>query len=179
MEDRIKRRLAKVLALAERGVGGEKDNAIAILDRLLAKHGLVVSDLSSNDDPLLQMSEECYTYRNRFDRGILLQCYFQVLHTNKIYYSQNSRKRKIFIKANMIDHMEMREMYYYYRKLFDEELETLMTAFCSKHKLGSGIPDDEGGDEMDMEKYLRIIEMAKGLADSEYIGTRKRLEAAS
>ena len=35
----IRAKLRKIAALAERGVGGERDNAKSQLDRLLAKHG--------------------------------------------------------------------------------------------------------------------------------------------
>lgn len=48
-EDLDKDRLGKVVAMAKKGVGGEKDAAIAILKGMCKKHGLSFDDIMSED----------------------------------------------------------------------------------------------------------------------------------
>lgn len=45
MSDTIKAQLQKILALAESGVGGERENARALLERMMARHGITMADL--------------------------------------------------------------------------------------------------------------------------------------
>ena len=46
MSDKIHIKLIKLLALAERGVGGEKVNAQRMLEKLMKRHGIEMSDLA-------------------------------------------------------------------------------------------------------------------------------------
>lgn len=43
--EELLQRLERVKALAERGVGGEKENAEALLNRLMAKYGISEEDI--------------------------------------------------------------------------------------------------------------------------------------
>ena len=43
--EELLKRLERVKALAERGVGGEKENAEALLKRLMAKYGISEDDI--------------------------------------------------------------------------------------------------------------------------------------
>ena len=45
--EELLRRLERVKALAERGVGGEKENAEALLNRLMAKYGISEEDIAA------------------------------------------------------------------------------------------------------------------------------------
>lgn len=41
-DDKVKAKLRKLIALAERGIGGEKENASRVLQKLLDRHGLAL-----------------------------------------------------------------------------------------------------------------------------------------
>ena len=45
--EELLQRLERVKALAERGVGGEKENAEALLNRLMAKYGISEEDIET------------------------------------------------------------------------------------------------------------------------------------
>lgn len=78
----VRRRLQKIAQLAERGVGGEKAAAQAMLERQLRKHGITLADLdvfikrewteiSTTCDYDLQLLEQVIrkvTQQNDFDR---------------------------------------------------------------------------------------------------------------
>lgn len=46
-------RLNKLLKLAEQGVGGEKTTAQKMLDKMLIKHGLSISDISDESTEVI------------------------------------------------------------------------------------------------------------------------------
>lgn len=177
-QDRIKRRLAKVLALSQHGVGGEKTNAEAILAEGLAKHGLTIDDIGCSSDPLMQEVVMWYTFRTKHDKLILTQCAFCVLDARTLTGHRQKGKKTVGLEATVLDHLEIEAMYYYYRRLFVEEIEVMASAFCSKHHLHPQTPGDEQPDrEVDLENQMRILEMMKGLRGSKFMTTRKRLES--
>lgn len=49
--DSLRARLLKTLELARRGIGGEKDNAQVMLEKLLRAHGLSLADLEELESP--------------------------------------------------------------------------------------------------------------------------------
>lgn len=69
--ERILSKLRKLLALARQGVGGEKDNAQSVLEKLLARHNLTLEDL---DDE--HQEQETYWFKPVSDQehGLLVQC---------------------------------------------------------------------------------------------------------
>ena len=46
LSEKVQAKLRKLQALAERGVGGEKETAKRMLEKLLARHGLTLDDLA-------------------------------------------------------------------------------------------------------------------------------------
>lgn len=175
-QDRIKRRLAKVLALSQHGVGGEKTNAEAILEAGLAQHGLTIDDIGQSSDPLMQEVVKWYTYRTKHDKLILSQCYFRVTDQNSCSYQRKRDKKKMGLTATVLDHLEIDAMYDYYKRLFAEEVELMASAFCSKHHLHPMTQSDDDPAPMDTAKQMRMLEMMRGLSKSKFMSVRKRLE---
>ena len=175
-QDRIKRRLAKVLALSQRGIGGEKTNAEAILKSGLAKHGLTIDDIGRDSNPLMHEVTKWYTYRTKHDKTILTQCMFKLRNVGgELEYKAMRGEKKIGYEATVLDHLEIDAMYSYYRKLYVEELELMMSAFISKHQLFCS--ESVGSDNVDLEQQVRVLEMMKGLRGSKFMTTRRRLES--
>lgn len=73
-----KERLKKLYALALRGVGGEKEQAQAILDKLLKKYAMTLDDL---DDEVIQ--EYDLEYHGKEQDRILMQTAYKELRTIK------------------------------------------------------------------------------------------------
>ena len=66
--ERITDKLKKLLALAERGCGGEAENARRLLEEHLRKYGLTLEDLYEN-----KTSRRIFKYRNKEERQIIVQ----------------------------------------------------------------------------------------------------------
>lgn len=85
--------LKKIKALAERGVGGEKDSAQVLLDCLMKKYGVTESDLEAE-----RVETAWFRYHDEFERRILNQIIYMV--TGKVSfgcvgtYTERPRKKR-------------------------------------------------------------------------------------
>lgn len=70
--ERITDKLRKLLALAERGCGGEAENARRLLEAQLSKYGLTLEDLYEN-----KTSRRIFKYRNKEERQIIVQVFYR------------------------------------------------------------------------------------------------------
>ena len=79
--EKIKAKLIKLFALARQGVGGEKENAKSVLDKLLTKHGLTLEDLDSEQAETIQCE---FKFADALERKLLLQVIFTALNVFSI-----------------------------------------------------------------------------------------------
>ena len=80
-------KLKKIVALAESGIGGERENACSLLVKLMEKYKVSWEDLE--DAP--KRSFRHFHYKSKFERILLFQCIFRGTCSNRIKYSQLSR----------------------------------------------------------------------------------------
>ncbi len=174
--ERLKLKLAKILKLAEHGVGGEKNNAQAILAKMLKQHGISIDDLLSSRSENLLWKDYCY--RNILERQLLFQCVSKVANTTKAPCRKYKKANKLQFSMRAIDHIELEHMYRHFRKLFAKEIETLFAAFVHKHDI---YPSDQSqcskSTEMNMEEIAQIIKLSRSLKDSDYVSTRRQLQS--
>lgn len=90
-KEELLEKIKKIKALADRGVGGEKMNAQATLERLMQEHGITEADLE-----LEKVETEWFTYHDELERRILGQVIYSV--TGKQPFgcvgAETGRKRK-------------------------------------------------------------------------------------
>lgn len=140
--ERIKDKLRKLLELSRQGVGGEKDNAQSVLDKLLTKHGLALDDL----DPDVAPVESCeFRFDDKWEHDLLIQVVYSVLQTLTITYrEEHKNSKKYCIKATKAQKLEIDLAYGLYREAFKKEQERLFVAFIHKNRLFG--PDAEKDD---------------------------------
>ena len=174
MKNDIKIKLAKILALAERGEGGENTNAREILNKMLSKHGLSLDDIVAKEKD--ENVVRAYEYKQNYEKTILFHCCAKVMNVNSIKWRRRWGKRAIEFMMGELDHVELSEMYKYYKNLFQEEIEVAIRAFVYKHDLFSNHDAGEGeGEKLGEERLVRIISMMANMKKAKYISTRKRL----
>lgn len=72
--EELLQRLERVKALAERGVGGEKENAEALLNRLMAKYGISEEDIEDTAE-----RDYFIRYHNFWERKLIVQVLHRLL----------------------------------------------------------------------------------------------------
>jgi hypothetical protein len=161
--------------MAKRGVGGEKKNAESILRRELKKYGLTIDDIDS-ENALNKVSQREYRYKTVEESRLLMQCLSSIVNLKKIDVWKRKKKRELVLELSTLDHMELESMFVYYRRLYAHEKDVLFKAFIQKHAL---YPKKSENDrqEMSREEIRWIVDMMNSLKPSNYVSTRRQLEA--
>jgi hypothetical protein len=119
----------KLKALAERGVGGEKENAAQKLKRLLAKHGISIEEIES-----AERSEELFKYKNG-QQQILLQCIRMVMGMETKIYSVRRLRNAVIVECTKAEFLEIKATFEFYSKAYERDLKLFLRAFIQKNRL--------------------------------------------
>lgn len=162
--------LRKLKALTEGGVGGEKENARRILQRLLDKYNVSEAELG---DYLI----EKHTFKacGRRERTLLNQVCFKVTNGDRriYYYTKGSGSRsEICCDCTKAEAIQISVEFDFFRELWKDEEDMFFRAFIQKHRIFSDKPGD--GEELDPDELERIIGMMRVMQDK---SPQLRLEA--
>lgn len=143
--ERIKGKLRKLLELARQGVGGEKDNAQSVLDKLLTKHGLTLDDL---DPDIATVEPFEFSFKDELERDLLHQIMHHVLQSSKLSVRvERGNSKRVCIKITRAEKLEIDLAFDIYRKAFRKEQERLFIAFINKNNLrGPGLDEEDKKD---------------------------------
>ena len=162
--------LLKLKALAQRGVGGEKENAGEILKRLMAKYDISEDDL--NEDRVELHWFACKV-RDLYEPHLMSQVMYMV--TGKGCYSHVGKYANINQLAcycTPAQVVEIEACFSFYKQALQEESKVFFRAFVMKHNL---FPEPtaetplRAPDEMD----YRAARMSAGITRHEF---RKQIE---
>lgn len=162
--EKTKNRIKKLQALAERGVGGEKETAKAKLEKLLADNGIHSLEELEED----KVEYFLFSYNGRHEIKLLKQCVYKVLgaKADRTAYRSQGRRQKIGYYCTKAQKMEIELEFNFYRKVFYEELEFFMKAFIQVQKIfPADAPRDNSAelDEEELKRLKKIISMAAGI----------------
>lgn len=132
MDDKKKQLLNKLKALAERGVGGEKETAQRKLQELMEKYEIDENDLSDDKKEKYQ-----FKYKNEFEKKLIKQIAYRTFKkewSERMYtYSRGRGKRSIMlIECTKAEEIQLRIEYEFYKDLWKEEAEACKTAGVSQ-----------------------------------------------
>lgn len=155
--------LKKLKALAEQGVGGEKDNAREMLDRLMEKYGVSEADISSNK---LEMHD--FHYHNNWDKQLLQRIIEKIAADRDIYlYRGGQGSRTTFVCCcTKAEALQIQIEYEFHSALWQEELRTFFCAYIAKHRLFDPTPHNSDN-EPDSELIKRMQILMAGMQDKE------------
>lgn len=171
--ERITDKLKKLLALAERGCGGEAENARRLLEEHLRKYGMTLEDICENN-----ISRRTFKYRNKEERTIIIQVFLSVLGSKSEAFNgstYSASKKTIYIDLTDLEYAEISDMVAFFKSQFNKEKKRLMKdilhAFVNKHNIFDCTPndDDKASDkEKDLEELMRILFLSNGMEDVTY-----------
>ena len=171
LEEKLKCRIKKLQALAERGVGGERETAKKKLENLLEKNGVTLEMLGKE-----KVSYYLFGYKGLHKRKLLQQCMYKVLGAKddiKVYKSKGYRQ-KIGIYCTPAQKLEIDLEYEFYESVFDYELDAFVNAFIDKQNI---YPEDAPRNFYDLndmtEEELNAFIKQKALEE----GITKRIRA--
>ena len=168
--ENIKEKLKKLLALAERGDGGEAENARRLLEELSNKYGVSIEDLLDENQVEYHFFE---IGRNKIYLDLFSQCYYKVTGTDSLSYKQISRSQ-IAVKMTAMQYAEMVSLFAWHKANFDNDLEemkkNILLAYCRKHRLYCDVKNDKEYELTSDEKIrlFKIIHMEASLNNRQY-----------
>lgn len=171
MGENIKDKIKKVYDLSIRGVGGEKDQADKILNKLMDKYGLSIEELV-DDKPQPKM----FHVPNKNCETLLNQIYGYVTNKNKVNYYRSELKRTYFYyDVTVAQGIEIEELYNWHRKQLKKELkkheEMMVDAYVLKHGLTPASSSDNDSsikNKMSHSEIRQILSMMNTLEDVSY-----------
>lgn len=171
MTESLKSKLQKLLTLSRRGIDGEKVNAATMLQKMLKKHSISISEIDSDI-----RKTRYYHYTTNESRKIIGQVLFHVLNTDKIYVLRSYKD--LSADATDYENVLIKEMIDFHLDNFKREkkklLNDLSEAYVYKHELFSNQPSKKGSDEpIDWERIQRIISLKNNMEDKSF---HKRIE---
>lgn len=129
MDDKTLDRIRKLKALAERGVGGEKETAEKFLQKMMKEHGIQSLEelLGEKTDYFL------FSYNGKYESAILRQVMYKVLGAENFeIYVPKRMKQKYGVYCTNYQSIEIALEYDFYKNAFYEELDVFIQAFIQK-----------------------------------------------
>ena len=161
-----KKRLKKLYALALRGVGGEKTQAQAILDRLLKKYSISIEELDDESEREYRLE-----YHGKEQEKLLKQTIYKVTNNRNAFfnlqYTASGRKCKtlIGVTCSAAQKMEIEFLFDFYKRLWEKEREALLLAFIVKHDIYGNLKEGEKPTDVTPEEALKLHALMRGLSD--------------
>lgn len=155
--------LKKIRALAERGVGGEADNAEEILRRLMEKYGVSEDELDEEE-----RRRHDFEYHGKEQEKLLRQVVYKVTggYAYNLVYRASGRKVKTRLGADCTadEKVEIEFLFDFYTRLWERERDAFLSAFIQKHRIFT-IRDDIEPQEVSREELLKMQALMLGMSD--------------
>lgn len=161
--------LKKIRALAERGVGGEADNAEEILRRLMEKYGVSEDELDEEE-----RRRHDFEYHGKEQEKLLRQVVYKVTggYAYNLVYRASGRKVKTRLGADCTaaEKVEIEFLFDFYTRLWERERDAFLSAFIQKHRIFT-IRDDIEPQEVSREELLKMQALMLGMSDESPVRT--------
>lgn len=160
--DKKKELMKKLQALAERGVGGEKETAERKLKQLMKKYG--IDKLEFEEDKLEEFE---FKYSNPQEEQLIRQLFFKMFGKewrSKSYTYRYGKGSKSIrgIECTKAEGIQLQIEYEFYKQLWQEEMKLFWNAFIQKHHIFSIRPEDMGSSEpITPERMAEIMRMSQ------------------
>lgn len=164
--DKLRARLAKLLALAQRGVGGEKDNAQRMLEKLLAKHGMTLADLLDDGEKKADLR---IPFKGVEDRKLVFQVIAAVLDTHKPKVYRYKGDRAVLVEVTPAQRADILVRLDAYRKplaaAINKAKATALAAFIQVNRVFPASDDPESGepDELAADELAALLAAMRGM----------------
>lgn len=134
--DRIAKRLKKIKALAERGVGGEKETAMRMYEDLKARY-----ELKDEEIMMDAVTIHWFGYADELEEKVLRWIFYKVTGSASyhIYTGKYKRRKKRGCECTEIEAAEITLLYNFYKEELKRELEAFYVAF----RYGNNLFPDE------------------------------------
>jgi hypothetical protein len=156
--------LRKIKALAERGIGGEKENAERLFRELCDKYDIDPEQFGEDKRTERKLK---YKFRHKL---VASQIIANVVGAKQCYQYRGDREMTYYFEATEEEYMQICAMFDFYCGRYEEELDLFTEAFIRKNHLFAKPKEIEGEETEDApmtdeqkSRYFRVAQMMSGM----------------
>ncbi|WP_236202695.1 DUF2786 domain-containing protein [Pseudomonas lactis] len=169
---KVEAKLRKLLALARRGEGGEKDNAQRMLEKLLARHGLSMDDLVDDRREI-----RWFPISTKYDRKLAAQIMSKVCDSDSPgLYVSKGRVKTIGVEVSPSEAIEFELHYDTLRKALAAHFDDAFSAFVQANQLFPSTPAEDQLPVLN-DRDMRVMGMASVISPTPVNPRLERQEA--
>lgn len=172
-DNKIRERIRKLYKLVEQGVGGEKGNAQKILDKLLAKHGITLSEIIDDNHE----EEFVIKFKGTFEKRLLTQIIGKIRNRETLGYFN---KGKLHFGATKLEYAEILTLFSVYKNTLSKEFEDLFVAFIYQQNIFPNQKDADQAEKDDRpktpEEKRRLRKLAAMMSTMDKVNVYKAIE---
>lgn len=161
--------IAKVKALAQEGVAGEKENAQIMLEKLCRKYNISLDDL---DDEAVS-DFDIGLGNNAYERSLLHQVFYSVvgnLDDRKKLFKYTKYRNKGFLTCTKAEFLETQAKFNFYRYHLKKDMDMFYDAFIQQNRIFP--PDDKCKPKEEKffltDEDLKMLKLAGNLDKHDY-----------
>ena len=163
--DKILKLARKLNTLAERGLGGEKENAQRQLERIMKQYGLSYDDINGTE--IISQVFKVGNYRKLF-----IQVVVSISSDIKIF-GYKGTKAKMILDCTAEQMIEVHSKFEFYKKAYQREFKnyenTFFSAFVQKNKLYSNEePEEKKLTPEELKRLIKVFSLAEELEENNY-----------
>ena len=166
----LKDKLFKLKALAERGVGGEADNARRLLLKLCADNGI---DLSKLDEAMSPKETLFKVGRSTLYKTLFMLCCDYVTNNQTISYRTDGVY--YLVEVTPLQAAQIRDLFGWHKVNIDREFKDFKDNFLYAYVLKHGLvchTEQDADKELsmdDLEHLMKSVALMRGMSDRTYI----------
>ena len=132
--EKIVEKLKKIKALAECGVGGEKETALRMYEELKTRYEI-------EDKEIEEVTTHWFSYKDDLEEKLLIQIFYKVTGSASynIYVGRYKRRKKRGCDCTELEATEITLLFNFYREELKKEIKVFWEAF----KIGNNLFPDE------------------------------------
>lgn len=165
-KEKLIERLKKIKALAEQGIGGEKEGAIKLYNDLLSKYELDSSEIDEE-----KIERHWLRYDDFLDKKLITYIFYKVTGSNTYWEKTDKRKRLVGTDCTEFELQEIIFYYQFYKVHLRNEADIFYNAFASVNylypdpsaRLYKEDEDDDTDRKIDLNRMAKIHAMAQGI----------------
>ncbi len=165
----IRGRLLKVLRLVQQGVGGERENAEVLLEKLLRKHSMTMADLEGAPEEALR--RVWMAAGDLDERSVLSQLIAKLFGTGRKLW-RAGQECNVGIDVTSAEGAALVIAWEVYRAAFAEARHALVMGFCFKHGLYAAEGTNPELDDEARARAARALALADALPAVDAPGRR-------
>jgi hypothetical protein len=165
--DKILLLARKLKALAEKGTGGEKDNASQMLSNFMQKHNLSLTDIEGE-----KKTEREFKYKNKDQFRFLKQVLVSVTGYDVKAWAYRGIKNSYFAELTDLEYVEISLKYQFFWKEYLKQMDTFYRAFIQTNGLYAKEKEEEREGrvytEEELEQMREIMRLSNGMKKAEF-----------